>query len=224
MFIYKITNTKNKKIYIGQTTKSNPNLRWKSHQYKLRAGIHHNSHLQSAWNKYGQDCWTFEVLEEGISCINELADREEYWTEKFQSCNPEIGYNKMVGNNRYTTTDDARERMSKSGGNRKGQKHSEETKERIRQTRLGTTLSEETKKKIGESLTGRKRPPVTEETREKLSKSHMGHSHSEETRKKMSKSRKGVPKSREWVEKMLASRKKTLERKKKLKTELDNNV
>lgn len=48
MFIYKITNTRNNKVYIGQTES-----RW-----------YRNKHIQNAWNKYGEASFTFEVIEQ----------------------------------------------------------------------------------------------------------------------------------------------------------------
>lgn len=49
--IYAIECKPNGKIYIGQAVHIRG--RWSEHASELRAGIHGNSHLQRAWNKYG---------------------------------------------------------------------------------------------------------------------------------------------------------------------------
>lgn len=53
MFIYKITNTKNNKIYIGKT--KNYIKRFKQHKYRLSKGNYTNKHFVNAWNKYGEE-------------------------------------------------------------------------------------------------------------------------------------------------------------------------
>jgi len=57
--IYTITNTISGKIYIGQTI--NIRRRWHSHHWHLRKNAHRNSHLQRAWNKYGEKAFVFKV-------------------------------------------------------------------------------------------------------------------------------------------------------------------
>ncbi len=60
--IYKITNKNNGKFYIGSSSKINE--RWTDHKYLLNSNRHHSKHLQRAWNKYGEDSFVFEVIEE----------------------------------------------------------------------------------------------------------------------------------------------------------------
>lgn len=62
--IYKITNLKNNKVYIGQSENLN-NREW-NHFYWLDRGEHHNEHLQKSYNKYGKGNFIFETLEELI--------------------------------------------------------------------------------------------------------------------------------------------------------------
>ena len=59
--IYMITCTTNKKIYIGSTC--NLYNRRRDHFSALRQKRHGNPYLQRAWNKYGEQAFTFEVLE-----------------------------------------------------------------------------------------------------------------------------------------------------------------
>jgi len=84
-FIYKITNTITKKCYIGETTKENPEVRWKQHQYNVSKGIGCPA-LRNAVIKYGLDKFKFEVL---IVCFDE--DRyiyEKEYIKKYNSVVP----------------------------------------------------------------------------------------------------------------------------------------
>lgn len=59
--IYKITCLVNNKSYIGQSTSIK--RRWATHKRELASGIHYNRYLQNAYNKYGKDNFTYEILE-----------------------------------------------------------------------------------------------------------------------------------------------------------------
>lgn len=89
--VYKITNIKNGKIYVGSTRKSFYS-RYKSHLSKLRTNNHKGyPHLQNAVNKYGIKNFEFSIIEicKKEDCIN----REGYWIRVLHSCDREIGYN-----------------------------------------------------------------------------------------------------------------------------------
>ena len=60
-YIYRITNTINNKCYIGQT--KDYEQRFAEHKRLLRRNKHQNPHLQSAWNKYGEKNFSFDVIE-----------------------------------------------------------------------------------------------------------------------------------------------------------------
>ena len=85
--IYKITNLKNNKIYIGQS--KDIQRRWNEHKYDER----HNSPIHNAIKKYGIDNFQFEVIEE--CSLQELNEREKYWIEYYDSYNN--GYNLTLG-------------------------------------------------------------------------------------------------------------------------------
>ena len=72
-WIYEIRNKLNKMIYIGST--KNLEQRWNAHLYGLRNGEHFNNHLQSAWNKYGEDNFEFIPIEE-------IDDDKQYYIEQ----------------------------------------------------------------------------------------------------------------------------------------------
>ena len=60
--VYKITNTKNNKIYIGSS--KNILQRWRSHIVELESNKHKNIYLQNDWNEYGKCIFMFDILEE----------------------------------------------------------------------------------------------------------------------------------------------------------------
>ena len=59
-YIYTISNVVNgfRHSLVGQTTRL-AEIRWKEHRRLLRRGKHCNPHLQYAWNKYGEDAFSF---------------------------------------------------------------------------------------------------------------------------------------------------------------------
>ena len=91
--VYKIVNNINGKIYIGSTgSKGGFKKRWSYHLDGLRHNKHHSIHLQRAWNKYGVQSFTFEIIEV-IENINILLEREQFYLDFYQSYDIKIGYN-----------------------------------------------------------------------------------------------------------------------------------
>lgn len=94
--IYKITNKINGKTYIGQSV--NIKQRWAEHKANLRNNKHENPYLQNAWNKYGENNFTFKVIEECEQ--SELDDKEIYWISEYCSYKDfenSKGYNMTIG-------------------------------------------------------------------------------------------------------------------------------
>lgn len=90
-YIYKITNIINDKCYIGQT--KDYIKRFSAHKNALRKNKHDNPHLQSAWNKYGEENFSFDILE----YTEDYNDREKYYIAYYKSDNLEYGYNILPG-------------------------------------------------------------------------------------------------------------------------------
>ncbi len=86
--IYGLRCIVNNKYYIGAT--SNFKRRQREHLYKLKKNKHHSAKLQHAWNKYNEDSFVFEIMEENVS-IDDLFDREQYWMDYHSAFNE--GYN-----------------------------------------------------------------------------------------------------------------------------------
>lgn len=95
--IYLITNIETNKQYVGKS--KDIERRWKQHMNNLNCNEHHNKELQEDWIKYGQDKFTFKILE---SCSEKLlSNREKHWIDIFNA--REYGYNYDSRNNTKST-------------------------------------------------------------------------------------------------------------------------
>lgn len=83
-----------------------------------------------------------------------------------------------------------------------GQKHTEESRELIRLSKVGRKRSEYERQKISEGKAGVSRKPFTEEHKKKIRESNKGVLRSSETKKRMSESRKGHKHSKETLLKL----------------------
>lgn len=93
--IYKIQNLINNKVYIGSST-SILN-RFAKHKQLLLNNKHFNKHLQSSFNTYGINNFSFEILEKFENIDKDLIrDREEYNILFFKSNNNNFGYNSRI--------------------------------------------------------------------------------------------------------------------------------
>jgi len=81
MNIYKITNTENGKVYIGQTVQQNPKMRWYDHCARTRNG--QSNHLYNSMRRYGIEKFIWEVIDSATT-LKELNDKEEYWLNYFK--------------------------------------------------------------------------------------------------------------------------------------------
>lgn len=164
--IYCIENIINNKKYIGQSI--HIHRRWSEHKYELNNNFHSNDYLQKAWNKYGADNFKFYIIE--LCDVNELDAKEDYYILLYNTINDNYGYNLQAGGGvnriiseatRYKLSQaskKARPNRDISGSKNPmfGKSHSDETKEKIRQTRIGSKASDEVKKKLSEMRTGKK--------------------------------------------------------------------
>lgn len=92
--VYKIENLINGKVYVGKS--KNIGIRWYEHKSELNNGSHINSHLQSAWNKYGENNFRFDVIYETID-EDDALKQEEYYIAKYEADNALFGYNLTTG-------------------------------------------------------------------------------------------------------------------------------
>jgi len=139
--IYGIINQESKKAYIGQSIDVMNRLR--SHKRHLKKGQHHCVYLQRAWNKHGFEQFTFKLL---LVCAKEhLTLYEGLIFKAFDLYNSKL----EAGTGNYVR--------------KIGLKHSEEAKQKIRNSSKGRSkpMSKETAKKISVAVRkARKVKPV----------------------------------------------------------------
>lgn len=89
--VYEIVNTVNGKRYVGSA--KDFAKRWSVHRSRLKAGSHHNRHLQSSWNKHGPSLFEFRKL---LICAPEhLLHYEQIAIDAIQ---PELNVERVAGN------------------------------------------------------------------------------------------------------------------------------
>jgi hypothetical protein len=96
--IYKITNTINNKIYIGQTTRT-LNARWRQHKSRAK-DAQYTEYLYNAMRKYGIDNFVIEKLDE---CDDE--DRFHLETEYITKYRTYVGFDDCNGYNLVLSQD-----------------------------------------------------------------------------------------------------------------------
>ena len=109
--IYKILNKFDSKVYIGSSL--NLYNREYKHFWLLRKNIHDNKFLQNAFNKFGEDNFTFEIIEECESTF--LIEKENFYINLFKANLSEFGYNLATVNEfrRNTYNLEVKQKLSK---------------------------------------------------------------------------------------------------------------
>lgn len=87
--IYVGTCLVNGRVYVGSSYDAPARMR--DHRRRLRAGIHSNSYLQNAFDKYGEDAFRWEVVE--WCSKSQLVRRETEWIRRYRSDKRRYGYN-----------------------------------------------------------------------------------------------------------------------------------
>lgn len=197
--IYKIKNLVDGKIYIGQTIQKRG---FKDRYDAIGEGIERvfnyymqhinrgkfvNYYIFNAINKYGIDSFEVSEIFDVAFSQDELNIKEQFWISYYNSNDRNFGYNIA------------------SGGN--NSRMSEETKEKLKNIKLGTKMSNEFKVERSKQYSGSGNPNYgkkhSKETRELISKNNrkywnnipdkINHNpSSEETKKKLSESHIGL--------------------------------
>lgn len=92
-YIYSIINNKTKERYVGQTI--DLERRKKEHFKDLESNKHLNKKLQSAWNKYGKNNFSFEYQKYDLANKDELNILEKAFIQQYDSYYN--GYNLTLG-------------------------------------------------------------------------------------------------------------------------------
>ena len=158
-------NKTNGKVYVG-ITKRVPEERWGKNGSNYKSTPHFYSAIQLyGWNSFEHIIIATDLTKE------EACQMEIDLIQKYQSNNPEYGYNILDGGQIATMPQIVKDKLSIAlRGNQNG---------------AGHPCSEEKKKKISDAQKGRK---LTQEHKDKLSKAKKGKTHtiSDDTKKKIS--------------------------------------
>jgi len=113
VFIYKVTNKLNGKVYIGKTVRP-VDVRWAQHLWfaKMGGGC---PYLGAAIRKYGSEAFEVEQLIQAIS-EDELNKMEKGFIQQFQSYRRELGYNLTLGQKIQNANSKTYEFLSPTGG------------------------------------------------------------------------------------------------------------
>lgn len=92
---YYILNTRNNKMYVGQSWQLNE--RFRQHLHSLQTSKHQIPALQEDWNTFGGTAFEFGILVEmskqDQQGYHHLNDIEKIFIHTYQSDNPTLGYN-----------------------------------------------------------------------------------------------------------------------------------
>lgn len=109
-YIYIIENKKNKKKYIGQT--KDFKSRRRQHLNHLKNNSHSNCYLQEDFNKYGEDSFSFNILD---IADDSLSDKMEiYYISIYETRNRENGYNIRDGGDNYSIPKETKIKISET--------------------------------------------------------------------------------------------------------------
>lgn len=131
--IYQILCIPTGKVYIGSAVDLWNRRRLHFNDLQNKSGrTHHSRYLQRAWAKYGEDAFTFIVLE---YCPREkLIEREQYYLDLYQAYEPDKGYNtaRLAGSNLGNRpNEETRKKMSAASRGRKYGPPPQERRDRI---------------------------------------------------------------------------------------------
>lgn len=152
--IYCIINHENGNFYVGSSRRLAS--RWSAHRRALETGKHEGLGMQRAWNKYGPDVFSFEMLEYCEPA--DLIPREQHYIDTMK---PRYNRNMIAGKPPATVY--TPERRAAIGARMKGREHTEQTKQRMSEASKGRKKSPEHVEKIRAhaKLQGEKRRGTT---------------------------------------------------------------
>ena len=179
--VYHIRNVLNGKRYIG----SSVDLKKRKYQHfnNLQKNKHHSQHLQSAYNKYGEENFIFEVLEY-LEVKEHVVGFEQYYIDYFGYENlynvcPKAGSRLGI----KLTEEQCKNRTKRGKYLPRLKPISQETKRKLSFSHKGKILSEETRLKMSQA-----KKKMSDITKEKMSIAKRKRNMSNETRLKLGKS------------------------------------
>lgn len=150
--IYLFKNNINGFVYVGSSNRINH--RKNQHLSCLRLNKHCNKKFQNAYNKHGEENFSFFILE---TCPKELLlEREQFWIDFYQSYQTNKGYNLHIRADRPVLSEQTKQKISLNHKKYwKGKSFSEQHRKRMSENNVkfwkGLKLSESHKSKLSES-------------------------------------------------------------------------
>ena len=158
--VYKYTSPSNK-FYIGQTCQTLEKRAAKGQGYKECPKFY------NAIQKYGFQNFTVQILKDNLT-LEETNYWETYYINFYNTQSDKYGYNLSSGGSNPIPSQETREKMRQV---RLGYVHSEETKEKMRQSHLNKKFTEEHKQHLSQAA------------KKRTVQSMEGKHHTEETKK-----------------------------------------
>lgn len=158
--VYKYTSPSNK-FYIGQTCQTLEKRAAKGQGYKECPKFY------NAIQKYGFQNFTVQILKNNLT-LEEANYWETYYINFYNTQSDKYGYNLSSGGSNPIPSQETRQKMRQT---RLGYVHSEETKEKIRQSHLNKKFTEEHKQHLSQAA------------KKRTVQSMKGKHHTEETKK-----------------------------------------
>jgi group I intron endonuclease len=146
--VYMHTSPSNKR-YIGITS-TDVRRRWQN-----GFGYRNNPHFFNAIMKYGWENFTHDILFENIP-QESACEIEQQLIKKYKTNNSQFGYNRSFGGENPHNGEVSRETRQKIRNARLGSHHTPETIEKLRIIHTGLKHSEVSKRKMSESKKGSK--------------------------------------------------------------------
>lgn len=106
--IYCITCLANGKRYVGASVSIKG--RWASHRYRLKYNKRGNPHMQSDYDIYGINGFTFDIVE--VCDKSHLDAQEIFWIRELNTLDRRYGYNLFSGGKHPECPDETKQRLS----------------------------------------------------------------------------------------------------------------
>lgn len=154
MWIYKLTNKVNQKIYIGQTNNIKRRLQQHSYGKDWKKCI-----VSRAVRKYGWENFAVEILESGVCSRSELSRLERIWIARFESFKIDKGYNQTLGGEGLDPNDELKAKIAATWKGRprsmQGKHHTWQAREKIASAKRGSVTPADVRAKQSAALKGR---------------------------------------------------------------------